>query len=285
MPLALGWSHQAAGRRSATAAQKPRTSLHPTEPRHIYAMSRCSAPRRHCLQRSFVRGVAIILPLVVLLASCGGERRSEARSELLRDTLTSAPSTVAPPPRGLPPSESAVAAPPRAEPAHEASRAPVTPSRPRSLRANEPVSPRDPARVVIPVISVDASLVPVGLNPDQSMETPDFGVAGWYTKGPRPGEQGPAVIAAHVDSNTGPDVFFRLRELSPGDDVYVYRHDGSVTRFVVDWSEQTPKDDLPADRIWNDTEEAVLRLVTCGGTFDRSRGSYRDNVIVYADAA
>jgi sortase (surface protein transpeptidase) len=114
------------------------------------------------------------------------------------------------------------------------------------------------------------------------METPDFGTAGWYTKGPRPGEQGPAVITAHVDSYKGPDVFFRLRERSPGEEVHVYRHDGSVTRFVVEGTKQTPKEDLPANRIWNDTDEAVLRLVTCGGTFDRSRRSYRDNVIVYA---
>jgi hypothetical protein len=28
--------------------------------------------------------------------------------------------------------------------------------------------------------------------------------------------------------------------------------------------------------------EAALRLITCGGTFDRSRQSYEDNVVAYA---
>lgn len=36
---------------------------------------------------------------------------------------------------------------------------------------------------------------------------------------PRPGADGSTVIAAHVDSKTGPDVFCRLRELGVGDTV------------------------------------------------------------------
>jgi hypothetical protein len=28
-----------------------------------------------------------------------------------------------------------------------------------------------------------------------------------------------------------------------------------------------------------------LRLITCGGTFDRARGSYRDNLVVFARLA
>ena len=76
-------------------------------------------------------------------------------------------------------------------------------------------------------------------------------------------------------------MFYRLRELEPGDRVTVHREDGSAT-FAVDSLEQVDKDRLPYDRIWSDTTEPVLRLITCGGSFDRSTGSYRDNVIVYA---
>lgn len=124
--------------------------------------------------------------------------------------------------------------------------------------------------------------MPVGLRPDGQMQTPDFGLAAWYTEGPRPGEDGPAVVIAHVDSTQGPDVFFRLRELDAGDTITIIRTDGSTGRWQVRSSEQTSKDDLPTGRIWNDTSEPVLRLITCGGEFDRDQRSYTENVIVYA---
>jgi sortase (surface protein transpeptidase) len=142
-----------------------------------------------------------------------------------------------------------------------------------------------PVRVVIPAIDVDADLVALGLNDDGSMEVPDFGLAGWYEPGPRPGEPGPAVIAAHVDSVRGPDVFFRLRDLAMGDKVTVEYADGSDTTFVVKNSEQQLKEDLPVERIWNPTDHPVLRLITCGGEFDASARSYLSNLIVYASAA
>lgn len=142
-----------------------------------------------------------------------------------------------------------------------------------------------PVRVVIPAIDVDADLTGVGLNPDSSMQVPDFGHAAWYRPGPRPGEPGPAVIVAHVDSVAGPDVFYRLKDLTTGDKVMVQRADGTRSTFVVRDSEQQLKDQLPVDRIWNDTDDVVLRLVTCGGDFDPQRRSYRSNVIVYAESS
>jgi sortase (surface protein transpeptidase) len=141
----------------------------------------------------------------------------------------------------------------------------------------------DPVRVSIPAIGVDSRLVPVGLNPDGSMHTPEFGLAAWYNLGPKPGEPGPAVVLAHVDSKAnGPDVFYRLRELKPGDQVTVSYQDGAKT-FKVTAREEAAKTKLPTDKIWNDTKNPVLRLITCGGAFDRKAGSYLDNIIVYAD--
>lgn len=141
-----------------------------------------------------------------------------------------------------------------------------------------------PVRVVIPAIDVDADLVALGLNDDKSMEVPNFGLAGWYEPGPRPGAPGPAVIAAHVDSVNGPDVFFRLKDLSKGDKITVERADGSDVVFTVRRSEQQLKEELPVDRIWDDTDDVVLRLITCGGDFDPNERSYESNVIIYAAA-
>lgn len=153
---------------------------------------------------------------------------------------------------------------------------------PASIRASaQPAVVGEPTRVVIPAIGVDATLRGVGLNTDGSMRIPDFGEAGWYDPGPRPGAPGPAVLVAHVHSPAGPDVFARLHELEPGDRVTVHRTDGNST-FVVEGSEQVPKEDLPRDRIWASIDEPVLRLITCGGEFDPRLGGYPDNTIVYA---
>jgi LPXTG-site transpeptidase (sortase) family protein len=159
---------------------------------------------------------------------------------------------------------------------------PLTPA--RSEVATPVAKPGKPNRVEIPVIAVDEKLHGVGLNPDGSMEMPAFGDAAWYEPGPRPGGAGPAVIVAHVRGPAGADVFSRLHELQPGDEVTVSRTDGAST-FVVDGSEQVPKKDLPLDRIWIETDASALRLITCGGEYDPKIGGFPDNTIVYAHLA
>jgi sortase (surface protein transpeptidase) len=144
------------------------------------------------------------------------------------------------------------------------------------------IDPRgEPTRVVIPAIDVDVDLVRLGLQADGAMQVPDFGLAGWYTEGPKPGRAGPAVIAAHVDSRAGPDVFYRLGDLTVGDEIHVIYDSGDDVTFLVDWSEKTPKDQLPVDTIWPTTNDRLLTLITCGGEFDRTERHYEDNLIVY----
>lgn len=140
-----------------------------------------------------------------------------------------------------------------------------------------------PTLVEIPSIDVRARIVPVGLNVDGSMEVPEFGLAGWYERGPKPGQPGPAVVVAHVDSKSGPDVFYRLHELQEGATIRIRRANGTSQTWTMQSSEQTDKDELPVDRIWNDTRRRVLRLVTCGGSFNQATGHYEDNIIVYAN--
>jgi sortase (surface protein transpeptidase) len=149
---------------------------------------------------------------------------------------------------------------------------------------DEKAEVRRPVSIAIPSAGVDARVVPVGLRSDGTMEVPEVDLAGWYEPGPRPGEAGPAVIVGHVDSRDGPAVFFRLGELRRGDRIVVGQGGGDRS-FVVDRVERRPKEELPTERIWNRTSEPVLRLITCGGSFDRSTGHYRDNIIVFARAA
>jgi sortase (surface protein transpeptidase) len=143
-----------------------------------------------------------------------------------------------------------------------------------------------PVRLEIPAIGVDAPLIPLGLNADRSLEVPtDYGDAGWWTGGPRPGERGPAVIAGHVDSKTGPAVFYRIGDLEPGAAIAVVRRDGTRARFTVVGSERYPKADFPTARVYGRTRGATLRLITCSGVFDRASGHYLDNTVVYAVSA
>ncbi|HVF20827.1 MAG TPA: class F sortase [Mycobacteriales bacterium] len=139
-----------------------------------------------------------------------------------------------------------------------------------------------PARIHIDAISVASPVVPVGLEGDGTLGLPPAGSAAWYSLGVRPGERGYSVIAAHVDNHRGPDVFYQLRKLKTGDRVVIADIDGGSHTFEVQHVEQQPKQTLPTSTIWEPVEHPRLALITCGGAFDRSTRSYRDNVVVHA---
>jgi hypothetical protein len=143
------------------------------------------------------------------------------------------------------------------------------------------VSP--PVTLTIPSIGVQTSLIRLGLAADGTLQVPQStAVAGWYTGSPRPGAVGSAVIAGHIDSRTGPGVFFRLSSLRPGDRVYVRRADGTLAVFLVTAVRQFPKDSFPTSAVYGPTPDPEVRLITCGGTFDPQLGSYLSNTIVSA---
>jgi sortase (surface protein transpeptidase) len=145
-----------------------------------------------------------------------------------------------------------------------------------------PAAGAKPARVVVPRIGVDNPLVPVGLHPDKSLVVPDQAhVAGWYTGRPQPGATGPAIIAGHNQWGGRLGVFYRLHTLSAGDTVEVHNDDGSVVRFEIERLEQHPKSAFPTERVYGRTDRAEVRVITCGGHFDRSRGSHVDNIIAF----
>jgi sortase (surface protein transpeptidase) len=148
-------------------------------------------------------------------------------------------------------------------------------------------NPGKPTSIEIPSIGVRARLVRLGLQADGSLEAPpDWDTPGWYGDGSTPGQvdSNPAVIAGHVDSRTGPAVFYRLRDLGPGDQVIVRRDDGVVARFTVDGSRSFAKTAFPDAEVYGpvDTAAPQLRLITCTGSFDRKAGRYRDDLVVFA---
>lgn len=140
-----------------------------------------------------------------------------------------------------------------------------------------------PVRLQIAAIGVDSGLMKLGLKADGTMEVPPLGFpAGWFTGAPTPGQLGPAIIAGHVDWN-GPGVFYNLFKLKPGDLVTVTRKDGSKPVFRVTRVKQFPKDQFPTKAVYGNIDNAGLRLITCGGSFNPRTGHYEANIIAFAD--
>jgi hypothetical protein len=146
-----------------------------------------------------------------------------------------------------------------------------------------PAPVASPVSLTIPLIGVRTNLITLGLAQGGAMQVPSSTtVAGWYTGSPRPGSIGSAIIVGHIDSETGPGVFYRLSEVRSGDDVFVKRADGTTAEFRVTSIQTYLKDQFPTEEVYGPTPDAELRLITCGGAFDSATGHYLSNIVVYA---
>jgi LPXTG-site transpeptidase (sortase) family protein len=163
---------------------------------------------------------------------------------------------------------------------------------PSSLSAARPASksrkhlpPSMPTRLLIPKIEVDAPFTELTVGPSDQLQPPDaddVNLVGWYADGVTPGEKGAAIIAGHVDTTTAPAVFAGLSDLEKGDKFDVERADGRTARFVVDSAETFEKDDFPDQRVYADTPDAQVRLITCAGDYDHTAKDYTENLVVFA---
>jgi sortase (surface protein transpeptidase) len=161
---------------------------------------------------------------------------------------------------------------------------PVPVGRQAPVPQPSPLPVAEPVRLIIPSIGVRTRLVHLGLTSSGALQVPaTTAVAGWYTGSARPGAIGAAVNAGHIDSVSGPGVFFRLRLLRPGERVYVRQAGGSLAVFDVTAVHSYLKTRFPTEAVYGPAPAAELRLITCGGTFDYATGHYLSNVIVYAD--
>ncbi|KUL36327.1 peptidase C60 [Streptomyces sp. NRRL F-4489] len=142
-----------------------------------------------------------------------------------------------------------------------------------------------PKRLTIPEIAVDAPFTQLTLAPTGQLNPPpagDTNLVGWFKDGAAPGERGAAIVAGHVDTKTGPAVFLQLETLKPGSTVEITREDGIVATFKIDSVETFSKANFPNDRVYSDTPDAQLRLITCGGAYDRKAKDYVANVVAFA---
>jgi LPXTG-site transpeptidase (sortase) family protein len=200
-------------------------------------------------------GLVVLVATVIVVGGSGGDGDKES----------SGPARHAP---QVPASESA---------------APSAPSDTRSAGKRLPRS--RPTRLVIPKIFVDAPFTDLAIDRSGQLEPPpakDTNLVGWYAKGVSPGEAGTSIIAGHVDTATSPAVFASLSDLKKGDEFHVVREDGSKASFVVDGSESFEKDRFPNERVYADTDQAQVRLITCAGSYDHEAKDYTENLVVFA---
>ena len=220
---------------------------------------------------------AVLLVIGVLALVLGLRGQSGPPQPAAADAAPSVISTRAPSAATSPPSISATTSP--SVTATPTSAGPSAPGQ----QIGQFVGASAPTRIEIPSIGVTSStFVDLGIAADGTITVPGTAdEVGFYTGGPTPGQLGPAVLAAHVDSTKGPGIFYRLGAVKAGDTVKIGRADGSTATFVVDKVASYPKDQFPTEEVYRgDFTQSEIRLVTCGGTFDKVK-HYLDNVIVF----
>lgn len=142
----------------------------------------------------------------------------------------------------------------------------------------------EPTVIEIPALDVKATIEEVGRLKNGQMRVPkDPDQAGWFSPGTKPGGRGSAVIAGHVDSKTGPAVFYELDKMKIGDEVLIYDEDGEVVRFAVVKKVAYPRTDAPVDAIFGFTYGSGLNLITCTGSWDRKAKTHDDRLVVYTE--
>ncbi|MDX2524967.1 class F sortase [Streptomyces europaeiscabiei] len=152
------------------------------------------------------------------------------------------------------------------------------PARPRTL-------PPSPAKTVtIPYLGIEAPATGLRLDSGRRLPAPPDDrpeLVGWYAEGPAPGGPGTAVVVGHRDTRTGPAVFASLGVIKPGRVVQVLRADGRTAVYTVDAVKTYEKSRFPNKEVYGHRGRPELRLITCGGTYDRRKG-YASNVVVFA---
>ncbi|MFE3607895.1 class F sortase [Streptomyces goshikiensis] len=153
--------------------------------------------------------------------------------------------------------------------------------------AHTPLGAAPPARVDMPSIGIQAPVVSRGLDKDGAIDPPPYdrpGTVGWWGGGAQPGTAGTALLVGHVDTASKPAVFYGLSSAKPGDSVRVVRADGTVAEFTVEDVQVYEREGFDPHKAYGPRVpgRAELRLVTCGGTYDKAARQYSANVVVSA---
>jgi LPXTG-site transpeptidase (sortase) family protein len=156
----------------------------------------------------------------------------------------------------------------------------AAPAPPKAETFNRVTGPITPSRLRIPTIGVDAWVGAVGLRSDGSMDVPNnLWTSSWLATGPKPGQAGNAVIAAHRGVGS-PALFSHLESVRLGDTIYVSDAAGneiaySVTAVVsLDLSLSSQRE------VFAPATAQQLVLITCFGRYIPSARTYDHRLVV-----
>ncbi|MGD6960798.1 class F sortase [Fictibacillus phosphorivorans] len=141
-----------------------------------------------------------------------------------------------------------------------------------------------PTRIEIPSLNINTEIEKVGRLENGQMGVPKgMDTVGWFSDGVKPGSPGNAVMAGHVDSKSGPAVFYKLEELESGDDVIVKDQDGKKLTFEVTGKEKYNRKTAPVEKIFDYAYGSKLNLITCTGTFNVDEGTHEERLVIYTE--
>ncbi|MCK9922028.1 class F sortase [Frankia sp. AgPm24] len=143
---------------------------------------------------------------------------------------------------------------------------------------------RRPTAVAIADEHIAAPVVTSLVDSGGALDVPrDPAIVGWWAGGAAPGSAtGTVVLAGHVDYDGRPGALFSLAELPTSSVVTVTSADGTTHRYQVVTRRHVAKTSLADTGVFRTDGPPRLALITCGGSFNRTTHSYRDNVIVLA---
>ena len=143
-----------------------------------------------------------------------------------------------------------------------------------------------PARLKIPSLGVNAAVETVGIKADGTMGTPkNFDNVGWYSPGSKPGEEGPAGFAGHVNNGgMRKGVFEKLSKIKTGDYVTVEDAAGRSKIYKVSSVREYPAE-APAGELFAPGGPSRLVLITCDGEWLPAERTFDKRLVVVAEAA
>lgn len=142
-----------------------------------------------------------------------------------------------------------------------------------------------PVRIKIPSINIDAPVEYVGFTSNGAMDVPKGPVnVAWFNLGPRPGENGSAIIAGHYGwKNNIPAVFDNLHKLNKGDKISIEDENEVVITFVVREIRTYSKDETVPYVFSSNDGKAHLNLITCIGVWNKAEKTYSERLVVFTD--
>ena len=141
--------------------------------------------------------------------------------------------------------------------------------------------------LIVPSAGLKSSIVKVGRTNTGAMGSPDNPyVIGWLDSSAVPGEVGNALLAGHRDfedlsGNVGTGVCWELVNTVVGDQMIVRDNENDIyyVYTVTEASTVNPRDPDSA-RYLKNTDEPVITLITCTGSFNADTHQYSHRLVV-----